>query len=351
MTDYFEGKEILITGGTGSLGKMLIRLLLTEHNPKGIRVLSRDELKQWQLFRQLQDEGFRDRVAFLIGDVRDLPRLKRAFAGVDIVIHAAAMKQVGSCEDNPQEAIRTNIDGAVNVMNAAIDCGVERVMNVSTDKAVKPVNLYGATKMAAEKLFIAGNVYTGGHKTSLSCCRYGNVLGSRGSVAHVFKAQADAGLPITITHKAMTRFWITLPKVARFLLDRIADMKGGEVFVPKMKSMSIHDMALAMGSRVRCECKRNDPRSIICPWCDGTFPKEMIVPEFSVTGIRQGEKLHEILFHEDECCHEQSDYYTVLPKHNPAYGKGDKWELTSSRNPNGELNCEELLAMLKETEL
>jgi len=339
VKDFFDGKEILITGGTGSLGKTLVKLLLTEHRPKGIRVFSRDELKQWQMRAEV--EKFRSEyephnipvcpLAFLIGDVRDAGRLKRAFAGVDVVIHTAAMKQVPACEDNPKEAVLTNVHGALNVMDAAIDCGVGRVMNVSTDKAVKPVNLYGATKMAAEKLIVDGNVYAGGRGTILSSCRYGNVLGSRGSVAHVFKAQADAGLPITITHKAMTRFWITLPTVARFLLYMVGEMRGGEIFVPKMKSMSVYAMARAMGA-------------------------SETAPGINVVGIRQGEKLHESLFPEEDYIYERADYYQVFASRQSAerevgLGTPKQWEFNSSRNPNGELTADELKAMLVETGL
>lgn len=336
MSDFFEGKEILITGGTGSLGKTLVKLLLTEHRPKGIRVFSRDELKQYHMANEMKAAGYVNKTAFLIGDVRDPARLRRAFKGVDIVIHTAAMKQVPACEDNPREAVQTNVLGSMNVMDAAIDCGVGRVMNVSTDKAVKPVNLYGATKMAAEKLIVDGNIYTGGRGTILSSCRYGNVLGSRGSVAHVFKSQADAGLPITITHKAMTRFWITLPRVARFLLDRVADMAGGEIFVPKMKSMGVYSMALAMT----------------------TISNIGKHSEFNVVGIRQGEKLHEALFAEEDYVYEFIDHYRVFASKfsssvEKAFGwdTAKQWEFNSGRNPNGELTADELQAMLKETEL
>lgn len=345
----FNGKEILITGGTGSLGKTLVKLLMTEHKPKGIRVFSRDELKQWQMrneFASLINNADLPPLAFLIGDVRDPARVKRAMRGVDICIHTAAMKQVPACEDNPLEAVQTNINGAVNVLNAAIDCGVGRVMNVSTDKAVKPVNLYGATKMAAEKLIIDGNIYAGGRGTILSSCRYGNVFGSRGSVAHVFKAQADSGLPITITHKAMTRFWVTLPKVARFLLARVADMAGGEVFVPKMKSMGVFSMALAMIDPID-----GGPGFVVHRTTKAPI-------EFRTVGIRQGEKLHEVLFAEEDYVYEFDDHYRVFAsKFSPSvertlgWAGAKQWEFNSGRNPNGELTAEELQFMLKETEL
>ena len=338
-----NGKEILITGGTGSLGKQLLKLLMTEHKPKGIRILSRDELKQWQLrndFKALLTDPALPPVSFLIGDVRDAKRMHRACRGVDVLIHAAAMKQVPACEDNPLEAIKTNVDGAVNVLNAAIDCGVGRVMNVSTDKACKPVNLYGATKMAAEKLIVDGNIYAAGHGTILSSCRYGNVLGSRGSVAHVFKAQADAGLPITLTHSAMTRFWISLPTVARFLLSRIEIMQGGEIFVPKMKSMGVRDMAISM----------IDPLDSGSGWLIHRVSQKPV--EFVTTGIRQGEKLHECLFPEEDYVYEYPDHYRVFASRNLAceqeIGAAKQWEFNSGRNPNGELTADELRAMLAE---
>lgn len=355
--DFFHQKEILLTGGTGSLGKELVKQLIRDHKPRGIRIFSRDELKQYNMAKEVEQwqVNYNDNtpVAFLVGDIRDLARLRRAMEGVDIVIHAAALKQIGSCESNPLEAIMTNIHGSENVLNAALDCLVERVMYTNTDKAVKPTTLYGATKMAAERLFIDGNVYSGNRGVKFSACRYGNVLGSRGSVAHVFREQAASGQAITLTHQAMTRFWITIPKVARFLLDRIADMQGGEVFVPKMKSMNVYDMALTMGSRIRCECHPEKQGSIICPWCDGTFPAEIMLPEFKVIGIRQGEKLHESLFCEEEYAREHKDYYTVFS----SFKQGrdgvptGNWELRSDRNPYGELSRDELLAMLVETGL
>lgn len=337
MKTHLHGREILITGGTGSLGKELVKQLIRDHEPHGIRIFSRDELKQFHMMREVDkmraEFGKATPVAFCVGDVRDYGRLCRAMEGVDIVIHAAALKQVPSCEYNPLEAIKTNIYGAENVLNAALDCIVEKVMNVSTDKACKPVNLYGATKMAAEKLFIHGNVYAGSRLTRFSCCRYGNVLGSRGSVTHVFRERAEQGLPLEITHRAMTRFWITLPAVAKFLLARIADMKGGEVFVPKMKSMGITEMAYIMLMN-----SKNSP-AIPSP------------SDFVVTGIRQGEKLHESLFSKEEYVREHSDYYLVFSSFQqgkdgmPVGGV----ELRSDRNPNGNLTQDELLAMLKET--
>ena len=338
INNWLKDKEILITGGTGSLGKELTKQLIQDHNPRGIRIFSRGELEQWRMSQEINrlrnDLGKTTPVAFLVGDVRDAKRLKRAMEGVDIVIHAAALKQVPSCEDNPLEAVQTNIHGAENVLNAALDCGVKKVMNVSTDKAVKPVNLYGATKLAAEKLFINGNVYSGRKGTIFSCCRYGNVLGSRGSVAHVFKEQIDSGQPITITHKAMTRFWITIPRVAQFILARLDDMKGGEIFVPKMKSMGLYEMACAMAG-----------------WNAISFKNRTDV--FQVTGIRQGEKLHEILFCEEEYVVNKPNHYEVYPRFNKDSGPlgQDQWELSSNRNPNGELSAEDLLAMLAKADI
>jgi len=280
----FDGKTVLLTGGTGSFGQKFTEIILSEHDPKSVRIYSRGELKQLEMHSRFEDEHLR----FLIGDVRDKDRLYRAMNGVDIVVHAAALKQVPACEYNPIEAIRTNIDGAVNVIDAAIDNSVEKVMALSTDKAVHPVNLYGATKMVAEKLFIQGNSYAGEGRTLFSCIRYGNVIGSRGSVIPVFKEQKKTGT-ITITDERMTRFWITLDQGARFVIDCIGRMNGGEIFVPKIPSMKITDLA------------------------------EMIAPDAkrNVIGIRAGEKLHEILLTEDESRHtkEFDSYFVVEPEH------------------------------------
>lgn len=321
---YLNDKEILITGGTGSLGKQLVRLLMSEYKPKGIRVFSRDELKQWQMAAEMKNAGCTNNISYLIGDVRDAARIRQACRGVDVIIHAAAMKQVPACEYNPLEAVLTNVNGSMKVLNAAVDCGVKRVMNVSTDKAVKPVNLYGATKMVAEKLMISGNVYTGGRGTIISSVRYGNVLGSRGSVAHVFRDQIEKGLPITITHPDMTRFWITLPAVARFLLRCVEEMHGGEIFVPRMKSMSVVEMMKAMAAG-----------------------KE---PEYIITGVRQGEKLHEVLFAEEDYAYVFDNHYEVfscIPERMRKYSES-QFEFNSSNNPNGKLTRDELCNMLEE---
>ena len=284
----FTNKVILVTGGTGSFGKKFIKLILKEHNPKAIRIFSRGELKQQLMRVQFQEFYNDERLRFFIGDVRDKDRLYRAMNGVDIVIHAAALKQVPTCEYNPIEAVKTNIDGAANVIDTAIDNNVEKVMALSTDKAVHPVNLYGATKLVAEKLFVQGNSYSGGRKTIFSCVRYGNVVGSRGSVIPVFQRQKKKG-KITITDENMTRFWITQEQAVRFIIDCIEKMKGGEIFVPKIPSMKIIDLAEVIAP----ECKRE------------------------VIGIRPGEKINEVLLTEEEAWHakEFENYFIIEPEH------------------------------------
>lgn len=272
--------EILITGGTGSLGKTLTAILLKYYTPKGIRIFSRDELKQWEM-RQNIDLNFPGSpVSFLIGDIRDLRRLARAMQGVRIIINAAAMKQVPACEYNPCEAIKTNIDGVSNIIEASICHGIKKVMHVSTDKAVDPCNLYGSTKMVAEKLIInANNNMTGGRFPHFSCVRYGNVLGSRGSIIPLFKKQYDETGEITITDKRCTRFWVSLPRVAKFLLNSIESMTGGEIFIPRMGTKSIIDIA-----------------KIVAPnaW-------------IKYIGLRKGEKVHEILITREES--QRTRYY------------------------------------------
>jgi UDP-N-acetylglucosamine 4,6-dehydratase len=287
-------KVVLITGGTGSFGKKLTRIMLDEYNPSKIIVYSRDELKQHEMRAAGYDAT---NLRYFIGDVRDLDRMRRAFEGVDIVIHAAALKQVPACEYNPMEAIKTNILGSSNVIDAALDAGVERVVALSTDKAVNPVNLYGATKLAAEKLFIQSNSYAGGRKTRFSCVRYGNVVGSRGSVVPVFLRQRENG-EITITDDRMTRFWISLEQGVRFVIRCAENMHGGEVFVPKIPSMAIIDLAKAIAP----EAKVN------------------------VIGIRPGEKLHEVLISEDEArtTVELEDMFVVQPAEALWFGRD--WE-------------------------
>lgn len=277
--------SVLITGGTGSFGRALVRHLVDHRRPRRVIVFSRDELKQHEMQRT---QGFTDpSIRYFIGDVRDKQRLYRAMHGVDIVIHAAAMKQVPACEYNPLEAVKTNIDGASNVIDAAIDNRVKRVMAISTDKAVNPVNLYGATKLVAEKLFVQGNSYAGGGVTRFSCARYGNVLGSRGSVIPLFKKQRESG-NITITDRRMTRFWLTLTQAVEFVSTSIDMMQGGEIFVPRIPSMRLVDLAHA------------------------------VAPECAVQeiGIRPGEKLHEILVSKDESrnTRETVDRFIIEPQ-------------------------------------
>ncbi|MBI4555989.1 MAG: UDP-N-acetylglucosamine 4,6-dehydratase (inverting) [Candidatus Hydrogenedentes bacterium] len=280
----WDGKTLLITGGTGSFGRVFTRVALAELNPKKLIIYSRDELKQHEM-RHL--DGFDDdRIRYFIGDVRDKQRLYRAMAGVDIVVHAAAMKQVPACEYNPLEAVKTNIEGATNIIDVAIDHHIMKAIAISTDKAVNPVNLYGATKLVAEKLFIQGNTYAGAGVTRFSCTRYGNVVGSRGSVVPLFREQRKMGT-LTITDARMTRFWLTLQQGVRFVIRCLEEMQGGEVFVPKIPSMRVTDLANAMAP----DCKIN------------------------VIGIRPGEKLHETLVSRDESCHtlEFEDHYVIEP--------------------------------------
>ena len=229
--------SLLITGGTGSFGKKFIEIILREYNPKRVVIFSRDELKQ----HEMRISGFdHDSLRYFIGDVRDVDRLRRAMNGIDIVVHAAALKQVPACEYNPIEAIMTNIVGARNVIDAALDTGVKKVFALSTDKAVNPINLYGATKLCAEKLFVQANSYSGMQSCRFSCARYGNVVGSRGSVIPLFLEQRRTGR-VTVTDPRMTRFWLTLEQGVRFVIRCVEQMYGGEVFVPKIPSMNIID--------------------------------------------------------------------------------------------------------------
>ena len=234
----FSNKTILVTGGTGSFGKKFVEVILRDHDPKAVRVFSRGEHDQFQMQQEIKDE----RVRYFIGDVREKDRLRRAMYGADIVVHAAALKQVCACEYNPIEAIKTNIMGTSNVIDAALDNGVEKAIFLSTDKAVSPVNLYGATKLCAEKLFIQANSYAGERKTKFSCSRYGNVVGSRGSVVPLFFDQKKNG-SLTLTDERMTRFWITLEEGVNFVIACLERMQGGEVFVPKIPSIKIMDLA------------------------------------------------------------------------------------------------------------
>jgi UDP-N-acetylglucosamine 4,6-dehydratase len=277
-------KVVLITGGTGSFGRKFVEIMLENFHPGKLIIFSRDELKQ----HEMRAAGFNHpSLRYFIGDVRDLMRLRRAMHGVDIVVHAAALKQVPACEYNPIEAIMTNIIGGRNVVEAALDSDVEKVMALSTDKAVNPINLYGATKLAAEKLFIQSNAYAGGTGTRFSCVRYGNVVGSRGSVVPLFIKQRSEGL-ITITDKRMTRFWLSLEQGVRFTIRCIEQMQGGEVFVPKIPSTNIVDLA-----------------QVIAPDC-----------RIEYIGIRPGEKLHEVLVSEDEARHalEMENMFVIEPQ-------------------------------------
>lgn len=282
MNNLLDGKSILITGGTGSFGKKLVNYLLEHYNSRRIIVFSRDELKQYEMAQEFNSS----RLRFFIGDVRDKDRLYRAFNNVDFVVHAAALKQVPACEYNPIEAIKTNILGGQNVIEAAIDRGVKKVIALSTDKAANPVNLYGATKLCSDKLFIAGNAYAGGKEPRFSVVRYGNVVGSRGSVIPLFKKQRETGV-ITITDPGMTRFWITLEHGVQFVLNSLARMTGGEIFVPKIPSMKVTDLAKA-----------------IAPGCRQEY-----------IGIRPGEKLHEVMIPEEDARHtlELDNFYIIQP--------------------------------------
>ncbi len=280
----FNGKNILVTGGTGSFGRMFVKTVLARFTPNKVVVFSRDELKQFEMAQQFSSDVMR----FFIGDVRDRDRLKQAFNGIDYVVHAAALKQVPTAEYNPMECVKTNIHGAENVIAASISCGVQRVIALSTDKAANPVNLYGATKLVSDKLFTAANNTAGGHPTRFSVVRYGNVVGSRGSVVPFFKDLISRGATeLPVTDPRMTRFWITLAQGVDFVLKCFERMKGGEVFVPTIPSMRILDLcsAIAPGLPTR------------------------------TTGIRPGEKLHEVMCPSADSHNtlEFNDYYVIKP--------------------------------------
>jgi UDP-N-acetylglucosamine 4,6-dehydratase len=287
-------KVILVTGGTGSFGNRFAEAVLRDHQPKKLIIFSRDEWKQSEMARRFDDS----RIRFFIGDVRDKDRLERAFDGVQVVVHAAALKQIPTAEYNPLEVIKTNVLGAANVIDVAIDRGVEKVMALSTDKAANPINLYGASKLCADKLFIAANVYSGPHHTKFGVVRYGNVVGSRGSVIPLFLKMKRTGR-IPITDKRMTRFWITLDQAVRLVLDGLEKMHGGEIFVPKVPSMTIGDLAQAIAP----ECKHE------------------------IVGIRPGEKLHEVMVPADDARRtvELSDYYVIQPDF-PQFHAGSNWK-------------------------
>jgi UDP-N-acetylglucosamine 4,6-dehydratase len=284
LTRMFDNKSILITGGTGSFGRCYVKTLLERFSPQRLVVYSRDELKQYEMQHIYNAPCMR----YFIGDVRDRPRLSQAMNGVDFVIHAAAMKQVPAAEYNPMECIKTNIHGAENVIHAALENDVERVIALSTDKAANPINLYGATKLASDKLFVAANNMAGGHRTRFSAVRYGNVVGSRGSVVPYFKQLlAKGATELPITDERMTRFWITLQQGVDFVLRNFGRMHGGEIFVPKIPSMRIVDLAEAMAPGL--------PHSIV--------------------GIRPGEKVHEIMCPADDShlTLEFDDHYVISP--------------------------------------
>lgn len=281
-----DGKNVLITGGTGSFGQRLTATVLDRYRPNRLIIFSRDELKQHDMAQKFRPEDYAC-LRYFLGDVRDRERLERAFHGVDVIVHAAALKQVPAAEYNPFEFVKTNVMGAQNIINAAIDRGVEKVIALSTDKAANPINLYGATKLCSDKLFVAGNSYSGDVDTRFSVVRYGNVFGSRGSVVPFFKELAKTGGSIPITDSRMTRFWITLQQGVDFVLKCLDLTVGGEIFVPKIPSMKVVDLAKALA-----------------PACE---------PE--ITGIRPGEKLHETMVPEDDARRtlEFDDYYVIQP--------------------------------------
>jgi len=322
----FDGKVILITGGTGSFGKKCTEKILKQAKPKKLIIFSRDELKQFEMAQTYSDWKY-PCMRYFIGDVRDKERLNRAFQGVDIVIHAAALKQVPAAEYNPFEAVKTNILGAQNVINVASDRGVKKVIALSTDKAANPINLYGATKLCSDKLFIAGNAYVGRDESIFSVVRYGNVMGSRGSVIPFFLEKRKTGV-LPITDPRMTRFWITLEQGVNFVLESLERMVGGELFVPKLPSMNMMSLAKA-----------------IAPEC-GT----------EIIGIRPGEKLHEIMIPRDDARRtvEYERYYIIQPdfsfwgrRFNENGGKpvAEDFEYHSGTNP-WQLSIDELRGIL-----
>ena len=304
---FLNNQSVLITGGTGSFGRKMIRTLLTTTKVRRVVVYSRDELKQsdMTLDPEFQDE----RLRFFIGDVRDRDRLERALNGIDLVVHTAALKQVPACEYNPFEAVKTNVLGAQNVIECSINRGVKRVVALSTDKAASPVNLYGATKLCSDKLFVAGNVYSGGNVTRFSVVRYGNVVGSRGSVVPFFlKKRKDGVLPVT--DERMTRFWITLDQGVDFVLESFELMRGGEIFVPKIPSMRVTDLA-------RC----------IAPGCRLNF-----------VGIRNGEKLHEVMVVEEDARQtiQLPDRFVIIPSHHfKVFEDTMEWQIAGPCCPEG----------------
>lgn len=328
MATVLDDKTLLVTGGTGSFGRHFVRRVLDTTKVRKLIVFSRDELKQSQMQASYEDDK---RLRFFLGDVRDRDRLYRAFDEVDLVVHAAAQKQIPAAEYNPFEAVKTNIVGAQNIIDAAIDRRVERVVALSTDKASSPINLYGATKLVSDKLFVAGNAYVGPHSTLFSVVRYGNVLGSRGSIVPLFREAAARGV-VPITDERMTRFWITLADAVGLVLRAFEDMIGGEIFVPKIPSMKITDMAAALAPDARIE----------------------------TIGIRPGEKLHEemISVHDARRTRDRGDYYVIQPdidlrqtREFEAQGDGgrvaDDFQYSSDRNDQW-LDADALRTLLNE---
>jgi UDP-N-acetylglucosamine 4,6-dehydratase len=325
MTDkkFFDNKTVLVTGGTGTFGSGFVKRLVRDFSPKKVIVFSRDELKQFELQQQLDAPNLR----YFIGDIRDRDRLSRAFNGVNVIVHAAAMKQVPACEYNPFEAVQTNVIGAENIISEAINHKVERVIALSTDKAASPINLYGATKLCAEKLFVAANNYVDPTSpTVFSVVRYGNVVGSRGSVIPFFLKKRSEGV-LPITDKRMTRFWITLEEAIDFVLSSLSDMKGGEIFIPKLPVTNIVDLAKAIAP----ECRHQ------------------------IVGIRPGEKLHESLITEDEARHvvEQERRYVIHSgsafrkfAHHDGKRVAENFRYTSETAPT-KLSVDQLLDMIK----
>lgn len=291
--NYLKGKTVLVTGGTGTFGRAFVAKLLKESDVKKIIIFSRDEFKQSEMQRDLGE--YMGRLRFFIGDIRDLSRLERAFEGVDIVFHAAALKQVPAIEFNPFEAVKTNILGSQNVIEAALNKNIEKAILISSDKAVQPINLYGATKLSAERLFVAANVYTGEKlRTRFSVIRYGNVIGSRGSLIEMIEKQKSTGI-IKLTDAKMTRFWIFINKVLDIILEAAGNIEGGEIFVPKMRSMKVTDVI-----------------KFLAPKC-----------KIEIIGIRPGEKLHEVLITEYEASRTKDigSAYAI----NPEFGHEIKW--------------------------
>ena len=317
-------QSVLITGGTGSFGRRLVEMVLRKDPPKRLIVFSRDELKQFEMAQEFHHDCLR----FFLGDVRDKDRLMRAFDGVDYVIHAAALKQIPAAEYNPYEFVRTNVLGSQNVIDAAIDRGVQKIIALSTDKAANPINLYGATKLCSDKLFISGNSYAGGHRTRFAVVRYGNVVNSRGSVVPHFRKLRSSGV-IPITDPRMTRFWITLEQGVDFVLNSLDLMKGGELFVPKIPSMTLVDLARAIAPKCRQE----------------------------IVGIRPGEKLHETMVAEDDARRtlEFDNFYLIQPDFpwwddvhwNSGRKVADRFHYSSDTNP-WRLSQDELRKMVGE---